>query len=88
MSVYLHSYNLGDTITKVLAEKLKPKRVIFLSNVHGIYTLPPEDPDAKLITDIALNSDGTIYFPQTNCSDHDGIYESYSYFLSLLCFTL
>jgi isopentenyl phosphate kinase len=61
----------GDTITKVLAEKLKPKRVVFLSNVDGIYTLPPEQENAELITDIALNSNGTITLPQTNCCAHD-----------------
>lgn len=43
----------GDTIVCFLAKKLKAKKVIFLSDVDGIYTSDPKkNPKAKLIPEI------------------------------------
>jgi isopentenyl phosphate kinase len=39
----------GDSIMEVLAAELKPKRVVFLTNVEGIFTKPPDQIGARLI---------------------------------------
>ena len=40
----------GDSIIKRLADVYRPSRVIFISNVDGLYTSNPElDPNAELI---------------------------------------
>eukprot|EP01126_Amoeba_proteus_P045904 TRINITY_DN5164_c0_g1_i8.p1 TRINITY_DN5164_c0_g1~~TRINITY_DN5164_c0_g1_i8.p1 ORF type:complete len:179 (-),score=23.04 TRINITY_DN5164_c0_g1_i8:379-915(-) len=57
----------GDTIIKILALELKPLRVVYLSNVDGIFMEPPElNPYTKLIREIALKSDGSFDMPHVN----------------------
>ncbi|KAL5723009.1 hypothetical protein ACHQM5_006457 [Ranunculus cassubicifolius] len=48
----------GDVIIRHLAEKLKPKYVVFLTDVFGVYDRPPTDPDAILLREIAVDKDG------------------------------
>ncbi len=46
----------GDTVATYLAEKLGAKRLIFASDVDGIFTADPKkDPDARLIKEVNLN---------------------------------
>jgi isopentenyl phosphate kinase len=46
----------GDKVVYVLAKLLKPKHVIFATDVAGIFTADPKlDPNAKLIPQIALS---------------------------------
>ncbi|TSC64652.1 MAG: Amino acid kinase [Microgenomates group bacterium Gr01-1014_93] len=42
----------GDTIATYLGKKLKTKKVIFLSDVDGIFDNNPNNPNAKLIPEI------------------------------------
>ncbi|XP_044303863.1 isopentenyl phosphate kinase-like isoform X1 [Varanus komodoensis] len=62
----------GDTIIEVLAKTFSPKRVVFLTDVNGIYTCPPATPGAKLVDSIAIAPDGNIKPPVlTSTLPHD-----------------
>uniref|UniRef100_A0A6J0STL8 Isopentenyl phosphate kinase n=1 Tax=Pogona vitticeps TaxID=103695 RepID=A0A6J0STL8_9SAUR len=50
----------GDTIVEVLAMKFSPKRVIFLTDVSGIYSCPPGTAGARLVDFITVRPDGTM----------------------------
>jgi len=63
----------GDVITRVLAEVLKPKRVVHLSDIKGIYTAPPEKIGSELIKEIVVTKSGDFKMPETSKRDHDGI---------------
>jgi len=39
----------GDILMQVLAERYRPEKTIFLTNVDGIYTKPPDEAGAELI---------------------------------------
>lgn len=59
-------------IFQVLCEFFKPKRVVFLSDVQGIFTKPPLDPKARLIPRIQVKQDGSIATTiATEQLDHD-----------------
>ncbi|XP_071956641.1 uncharacterized protein [Antedon mediterranea] len=53
----------GDLIIKELAENLKPNRVIFLTNVAGIFNKSPEEDGAVLLPKVILSKNGEL---QTN----------------------
>src|SRR5690349_15172673 len=62
----------GDVIVRVLAISLRAKYVVFLSNMAGIYTLPPTTfPEAKLIPDIIVHS-GVFEMPEIERDARDG----------------
>ncbi|XP_071480135.1 uncharacterized protein [Diadema antillarum] len=62
----------GDNIIEVLSRYFRPKRVVFLSNVDGIYTAPPQEPTASLIPHIFVREDGSIATSiATDQLDHD-----------------
>lgn len=48
----------GDVIIRHLAELLKPKYVVFLTDVFGVYDRPPTDADAVLLREIVVDEDG------------------------------
>ncbi|XP_071537053.1 uncharacterized protein [Panulirus ornatus] len=43
-----------------LCEELQVKRVVFLTDVDGVYDKPPQLPDAKLIPNITVDENGKI----------------------------
>ncbi|KAK4430044.1 Isopentenyl phosphate kinase [Sesamum alatum] len=49
----------GDVIIRHLAEHLRPKYVVFLTDVLGVYDRPPSEPDATLLREIAVREDGS-----------------------------
>lgn len=49
----------GDVIIRHLAEQLKPKYVVFLTDVFGVYDRPPTDADAVLLREIAVDEGGS-----------------------------
>lgn len=51
----------GDTVVRCLAQQLRPRHVVFLTNVDGIYDQPPEEPGANLVPTISIQqgSDGS-----------------------------
>ncbi|XP_011075551.1 uncharacterized protein LOC105160005 [Sesamum indicum] len=49
----------GDVIIRHLAEQLRPKYVVFLTDVLGVYDRPPSEPDATLLREIAVHEDGS-----------------------------
>jgi len=61
----------GDVITRVLAELLKPKRVVHLSDTKGIYTTPPENIGSELIKEIIVTKSGDFKMPETSKRNHD-----------------
>ncbi|KAF2069684.1 hypothetical protein CYY_008992 [Polysphondylium violaceum] len=51
----------GDILIQTICEKLRPKRAIFITDVNGVYNLPPSShPNAKLLSFIHLNENGDI----------------------------
>nr|XP_007157700.1 hypothetical protein PHAVU_002G091000g [Phaseolus vulgaris]ESW29694.1 hypothetical protein PHAVU_002G091000g [Phaseolus vulgaris] len=49
----------GDVIISHLAAYSKPKYVVFLTDVYGVYDRPPTEPDAILLKEIAVADDGS-----------------------------
>ncbi|KAK7368177.1 hypothetical protein VNO80_10201 [Phaseolus coccineus] len=49
----------GDVIISHLAAYSKPKYVVFLTDVYGVYDRPPTEPDAILLKEIAVAGDGS-----------------------------
>ncbi|MED6155042.1 hypothetical protein PIB30_001724 [Stylosanthes scabra] len=49
----------GDVIISHLAAYSKPKYVVFLTDVYGVYDRPPTEPDAILLKEIAVGEDGS-----------------------------
>lgn len=50
----------GDKIIQRLVEELRPKRVVFLTDVDGIYDKPPEKKDSMLLRKVYVKSDGQM----------------------------
>lgn len=50
----------GDTLIEVLTAHFKPKRVVFLTDVDGVYSHPPNHPKAAFIPKIIFNADGKL----------------------------
>ena len=62
----------GDVIIRRLCNELSVNRVVFLSDVQGVYTKPPNEDDASLISEIRVRQDGNIDIPvHTNVSGKD-----------------
>ncbi|XP_063153441.1 uncharacterized protein LOC134493096 [Candoia aspera] len=50
----------GDTIIEILAKKFSPRRVVFLTDVNGIYSCPPDTPGARLVDSIVIGPERTM----------------------------
>eukprot|EP00884_Botryococcus_braunii_P006400 jgi/Botrbrau1/15761/Bobra.4_1s0125.1 len=48
----------GDSIMATLAAELAPTYVVFLTNVDGVYNIPPDQPGAQLLRHIQILQDG------------------------------
>lgn len=46
----------GDTIAWVLANKLNAKRLLFATNVDGVFDKDPKEPNAKLLSEVRLST--------------------------------
>ncbi|XP_053249577.1 uncharacterized protein LOC128416223 isoform X1 [Podarcis raffonei] len=53
----------GDKIIEVLAKKFSPRRVVFLTDVSGIYSCTPDTPGARLVDSIVVGPDGNMEPP-------------------------
>ncbi len=74
----------GDQLMMRLAERFKPRKVIFCADVDGLFTADPNcDPNAKLIEEVDNNTLSTI--PRTErCVDVTGsIYAKIEYMLQI-----
>jgi isopentenyl phosphate kinase len=69
----------GDSIIKWLATNL-PNRLgkegiktntVFLTDVSGVFSHPPDEPHAVLLREIVVQSDGEIVLPNTDSHAHD-----------------
>jgi isopentenyl phosphate kinase len=49
----------GDTIMRGLAQALQPRYCVFLTDVAGLYSKPPEQPGAQLIPAVEVAPDGS-----------------------------
>ncbi|XP_035672506.1 isopentenyl phosphate kinase-like [Branchiostoma floridae] len=62
----------GDTIIKHLCSVFRPPRVVFLTDVPGIYDRPPEQPGAQLIPEIQVDRDRKLHVSiATSSQAHD-----------------
>ncbi|XP_038078906.1 isopentenyl phosphate kinase-like isoform X2 [Patiria miniata] len=62
----------GDTIIEKLCSVFEPKRVIFLTDIDGVYDKPPSHPDAQLLPVIKVTHDGCLSVPvATTQQAHD-----------------
>ena len=62
----------GDVIIRRLCNEFSVNRVVFLSDVQGVYTKPPDEADTTLISEICVRQDGNIDIPvHTNVSGKD-----------------
>ncbi|XP_022782347.1 uncharacterized protein LOC111323292 isoform X1 [Stylophora pistillata] len=62
----------GDKIIEKLVRELGPRRVVFLTDVDGIYDKPPEKPDALLLRNVFVKSNGGFSNAITTSSlEHD-----------------
>ncbi|XP_042198093.1 isopentenyl phosphate kinase-like isoform X1 [Callorhinchus milii] len=62
----------GDTIIEVMCEEFIPKRVVFLTDVAGIYDQPPHMPGSQLLSQVSFRADGSLALPiQTASLPHD-----------------
>ncbi|ESP01168.1 hypothetical protein LOTGIDRAFT_238298 [Lottia gigantea] len=62
----------GDTIIERICEKFEVKKVVFISDVDGIFDKPPNNLEAKLIKHIQVRTDGDIFMDiQTSQSVND-----------------
>ncbi|KAH9499260.1 hypothetical protein Btru_003543 [Bulinus truncatus] len=50
----------GDTIIKIICSMFPVQKVVFITDVAGIYDKPPNFPDAKLLTTIQVDTLGEI----------------------------
>ncbi|XP_070605036.1 uncharacterized protein [Erythrolamprus reginae] len=50
----------GDTVIEVLAKAFSPRRVVFLTDVNGIYSCPPDTPGARLVDSIVIGPERTM----------------------------
>ncbi|XP_065448341.1 uncharacterized protein LOC103307007 isoform X2 [Chrysemys picta bellii] len=50
----------GDAIIEVLSREFSPQRVVFLTDVSGIYDRPPDTLGARLVESISVSSDGSM----------------------------
>ncbi|XP_013909402.1 PREDICTED: acetylglutamate kinase-like [Thamnophis sirtalis] len=50
----------GDTVIEVLAKTFSPRRVVFLTDVNGIYSCPPDTPGARLVDSIVIGPERTM----------------------------
>ena len=50
----------GDALIYHHSLWLKPKLVLFLSNVHGVYDRPPELEHSEIISTVAVDKDGSF----------------------------
>ncbi|KAH1170606.1 isopentenyl phosphate kinase-like [Mauremys mutica] len=62
----------GDAIIEVLSREFSPQRVVFLTDVSGIYDRPPDTPGARLVDSISVSPDGRMDPPVlTSALPHD-----------------
>jgi isopentenyl phosphate kinase len=62
----------GDTIIEQLAKELRPRLVVFVTDVAGIHDRPPAEVGARLIERITVDADGQIVAAQTAGGDSMG----------------
>ncbi|KAM7169542.1 uncharacterized protein RBU57_004686 isoform 2-T2 [Macrochelys suwanniensis] len=56
----------------VLSREFSPQRVVFLTDVSGIYDRPPDTPGARLVDSISVSPDGSVDPPVlTSALPHD-----------------
>ncbi|KAG8131964.1 hypothetical protein E2320_009850 [Naja naja] len=46
----------GDTVIEVLAKTFSPRRVVFLTDVNGIYSCPPDTPGTEQRDELKMHS--------------------------------
>lgn len=62
----------GDTIIKILCQNFTVERVVFLTDVSGVFNKPPSEQGAKLLKQVSISSDGHLCDNvQTSSVTHD-----------------
>jgi isopentenyl phosphate kinase len=62
----------GDTILRGLAQALQPRYCVFLADVAGLFSKPPEQPGAQLIPAVEVAADGSWSVAAAAAAGNDG----------------
>lgn len=72
----------GDVLMEIVSEHIKPERVIFISDVYGIYQNPPTESDEKtgngLIRIIEIDKQEKFKFDKNENDVTGGIEQKFS----------
>ena len=69
----------NDELSGLIAEMMEAETLILLSNIDGIYTTHPDNPQAELIREVAPGRDLSEYIqPEKSAFGHGGMHSKYT----------
>jgi glutamate 5-kinase len=69
----------NDELSGLIAQMMQADTLILLSNIDGIFTANPDDPDAKLIRQVAPDRDLSEYIqPEKSAFGRGGMHSKYT----------
>lgn len=69
----------NDELSGLIAQMMEAETLILLSNIDGIYTTHPDDPQAELIREVALGRDLSEYIqPEKSAFGRGGMHSKYT----------
>ena len=69
----------NDELSGLIAQKMKADTLILLSNIDGIFTTHPDDPNAELINEVAPGRDLSEYIqPEKSAFGRGGMHSKYT----------
>jgi len=68
----------NDELSGLMAEMVKATKLVLLSNIDGVYTAHPDDPEAELISRVEANRDLSEYIkPERSSFGRGGMHSKY-----------
>jgi len=68
----------NDELSGLMAEMVKASTLVLLSNIDGVYTAHPDDPEAELISRVEANRDLSEYIkPERSAFGRGGMHSKY-----------
>lgn len=69
----------NDELSGLIAKMMRAETLVLLSNIDGIYTAHPDDPDAELIREVAPDRDLSEYIlPEKSAFGRGGMHSKYT----------
>ena len=72
---YIYIVISTDVIAEVISQILRPNFVVFVTDVPGVFDIPPSNPNARLLPEIVISknsSEGSELTPVTQMThEHD-----------------